>query len=557
MRKGVYPYEYMDSLEKLKETALPPKEAFYSRLNDGGIRDEDYAHAQNVWKTFKMEYFKDYHELYNKVDVLLLADVFENFRDICMTNYELDPAHYYTAPGLAWDAALKVTDVSLELLSDIDMLLMYEKGIRGGVSMISNRYAKANNKYMGDKFNSNEPSQYIQYLDANNLYGWVMSKPLPTHDFKWMKDNELNVWEKTPCILEVDLEYPKELHDLHNDYPLAPEQIEVNKTKKLIPNLWNKKNYVIHYENLKQCLNLGLKITNIHRGIKFKESQWLKKYIALNTDLRTKARNEFEKDFFKLMNNSVFGKTMENIRNRVNIKLVTDKKKAERLAAKPNFKHCNIFNENLIAIHMKKTILTFDEPVFLGMHILELSKTLMFGFHYNYIKKKYGDKAKLLFTDTDSLMYEIQTEDLYEDIKGDVKDRFDTSDYPSNHPSGIPTGCNKKVLGMFKDEAGGKIIDEFVGLRPKLYSYKMLEGEESKKCKGVKRLVVKNSITHEDYKNCLFTGTEQLRKMNVIRSHKHDIYTEEVNKVALSPIDDKRHILEGQTTTLALGNYRI
>ena len=485
-RKGVYPYEYMDSLEKLKETTLPPKEAFYSRLNDGGISDEDYAHAQNVWKTFKMKYFKDYHELYNKVDVLLLADVFENFRDICMTNYELDPAHYYTAPGLAWDAALKVTDVSLELLSDIDMLLMYEKGIRGGVSMISNRYTKANNKYMGDKFNSNEPSKYIQYLDANNLYGWAMSKPLPTHGFKWMKDNDLNVWEKTPCILEVDLEYPKELHDLHNDYPLAPEQIEVNKTKKLIPNLWNKKNYVIHYENLKQCLNLGLKITHIRRGIKFKESQWLKKYIALNTDLRTKARNEFEKDFFKLMNNSVFGKTMENIRNRVNIKLVTDKKKAERLAAKPNFKHCNIFNENLIAIHMKKTFLTFDKPLYLGMHILELSKTLMFDFHYNYIKKKYGDKAKLLFTDTDSLMYEIQTEDFYEDIKGDVKDRFDTSDYPSNHPSGIPTGCNKKVLGMFKDEAGGEIIDEFVGLRSKLYSYKMLEGEERKNVKELK-----------------------------------------------------------------------
>ena len=544
-RKGVYPYEYMDSLEKLKETTLPPKEAFHSRLNDGGISDEDYAHAQNVWKTFKMKYFKDYYELYNKVDVLLLADVFENFRNICLKNYELDPAHYYTAPGLAWDAALKVTDVNLELLSDIDMLLMIEKGIRGGVSMVSNRYGKANNKYMGDKFNSNEPSKYIQYLDANNLYGWAMSKPLPTHGFKWMNENELNVWEKTPCILEVDLEYPKELHDLHNDYPLAPEQIVVNKVGKLISNLCNKKKYVIHYKNLKQCLNLGLKLTYIHRGIKFNESQWLKKYIALNTDLRTKARNEFEKDFFKLMNNSVFGKTMENIRNRVNIKLVTDKKKAEKLAAKPNFKHCNIFDENLIAIHMKKTSLTMNKPVYLGMNILDLSKILMFDFHYNYIKKKYGDKAKLLFTDTDSLMYEIQTEDFYKDISGDIKDRFDTSDYPPNHPSGIPTGCNKKVLGMFKDEAGGKIIDEFVGLRAKLYSYKMLKGEESKKCKGVKKLVVKNSITHEDYKNCLFTGKEQLRKINVIRSHKHDIYTEEVNKVALSSSDDKRHILEG------------
>ena len=287
--KGVYPYEYMDSLEKLKETKLPPKEAFYSRLNDGDISNEDYTHAQKVWRTFKMEYFKDYHELYNKVDVLLLADVFENFRNICLKNYELDPAHYYTAPGLAWDAALKVTDVNLELLSDIDMLLMVEKGIRGGVSMVSNRYGKANNKYMGDKFNYNEPSKYIQYLDANNLYGWAMSKPLPTHGFKWMKTSELETWELHSCILEVDLEYPKKLHDLHNDYPLAPEQIKVNRVEKLTPNLWNKKKYVIHYENLKQYLNFGLKLTKIHKGIKFEESQWLKKYIALNTDLRTKA----------------------------------------------------------------------------------------------------------------------------------------------------------------------------------------------------------------------------------------------------------------------------
>ena len=353
------------------------------------------------------------------------------------------------------------------------MLLMVEKGIRGGVSIISNRYGKANNKYMGDKFNSNEPSKYIQYLYSNNLYGWAMSKLLPTHSFKWMKTSELETWELHSCILEVDLEYPKELHDLHNDYPLAPEQIEVNKVEKLIPNLWNKKKYVIHYENLKQYLNLGLKLTHVHRGIKFEESEWLKKYIALNTDLRTKAKNKLKKDFFKLMNNSVFGKTMENIRNRVDIKLVTDRKKAEKLAAKPNFKHCNIFCEELIAIHMKKTNLIMNKPIYLGMCILDLSKTLMFDVHYNYIKKKYGDKAKLLFTDTDSLMYELQTEDFYKDINGDVKDRFDTSDYPPNHPSGISAGCNKKVLGMFKDEVAGKIIDEFVGLRAKLYSYKM------------------------------------------------------------------------------------
>ena len=206
---------------------------------------------------------------------------------------------------------------------------------------------------------------------------------------------------------------------------------------------------------------------------------------------------------------------------------------------------------------MKKTNLLMNKPVYLGMCILDLSKTVMYEFHYNYIKEKYGDKAKLLFTDTDSLMYEIETEDFFKDISGDVKDRFDTSDYPENHLSGIPTGINKKVLGMFKDEAGGKIIKEFVGLRAKLYSYKMDEGEESKKCKGVKRQVVATSITHEDYKTCLRTGKEQLRKQNILRSYEHEVYTEEVNKVALSAQDDKRYILSDGVHTLAWGHYKI
>ena len=256
----------MDSLERFEETKLPPKEAFYSNLKNEGITEEDYAHAKKVWDVFEMKRLQDYHNLYNETDVLLLADVFENFRNLCLANYKLDPAHYFTAPGLAWDAALKKTEVELELLTDIDMLLMVEKGIRGGVSMISTRYSTANNKYMGDKFNPSEPSKYIQYLDANNLYGAAMSMKLPTHGFKWMSSKELVVWEKHPCILEVDLEYPERLHDLHNDYPLAAERIMCDhNVEKLIPNLRDKKKYVIHYENLKQYLSLRLKLTCIHR----------------------------------------------------------------------------------------------------------------------------------------------------------------------------------------------------------------------------------------------------------------------------------------------------
>ena len=433
--------------------------------------------------------------------------------------------------------------------------------------MISNRYGEANNKYMGKSFNKNKPKKYIMYFDANNLYGHAMSEKLPTHGFKWLSSGEMEnlfnnqvvqIWEKTPCILEVDLEYPENLHDLHNDYPFCPERVECkNGVEKLIPNLRDKTKYVIHYKNLIQCLKAGLKLKKIHRGIKFIESEWMKPYIEMNTNLRTQAKNNFEKDFFKLMINSVFGKTMENIRNHVNVKLVNTQEKLKKLAAKPNYKNRKIFTENLISVHMKKTSLTMNKPVYLGMCILDLSKTIMYDFHYNYIKPKYGAKAKLLFTDTDSLMYEIETEDFYKDISEDVKDRFDTSDYPENHPSGIPTGINKKVLGMFKDEAAGKIIKEFVGLRAKLYSFIMEDGKENKRCKGVKAQVVKNSITHEDYKTCLKTGKEQLRKQNIIRSYGHEVYTEEVNKIALSAADDKRYILDDGIHTLALGHYKI
>ena len=564
-QKGFYPYEYMDSVEKFNDTKPPPQKAFNSKLSGKGISDKNYKHVWNVWNTFKMETFKEYHELYNITDVLLLADVFENFRDLCLKIYGLDPVYYFTAPGLAWDACLKITGIQLELLSDVNMLLMFEKGIRGGISIISNRYGKANNKYMQKGFNKSIPSKYLMYVDANNLYGDAMSKKLPTHGFKMLTDGEIEkIYEnrhnlnKIPCILEVELGYPKKLHDLHNDYPLCPEKVKCkNGVEKLIPNLRDKTKYVLHYKNLIQCLDMGLKIKHIHRGIKFVESEWMKPYIDKNTKLRAKAKNNFEKDFFKLMNNSVFGKTMENIRNRVDVKLVNTEEKLRKLVAKPNFRSRKIFSENLVSVHMKKTSLTMNKPVYLGMCILDLSKTIMYDFHYNYIKPKYGEKAKLLFTGTDSLMYEIETEDFYKDISGDVKDRFDTSDYPENHPSGIPTGINKKVLGKMKDEAAGKIIKEFVGLRAKLYSFVMDDGEETKKCKGIKKQVVESSISHEDYKTCLTTGKELLRKQNILRSYNHEVYTEEVNKVALSAQDDKRYILKDGIHTLVWGHYKI
>ena len=289
-QKGIYPYDHMDSFDRFNETKLPVQQDFYSILNNEHISDEQYKHAQNVWDTFNLKTMGDYHDLYLKSDILLLADVFENFRKTCLQYYKLDPCHYFTSPGLSWDAMLKMTDIKLELMVDIDMFQFIEKGMRGGTSYIANRYGEANNKYMKN-YDDKIPSKYIMYLDANNLYGWAMSQYLPTGNFKWLSQKQIEKTNlgkytensKKGLILEVDLEYPQELHDLHNDYPLGPEKVKVTDemlsnycekiqkkfnistglVHKLIPTLNNKQKYVLHYRNLQLYLDLGLKLKKI------------------------------------------------------------------------------------------------------------------------------------------------------------------------------------------------------------------------------------------------------------------------------------------------------
>ena len=334
--------------------------------------------------------------------------------------------------------------------------------------------------------------------------------------------------------------------------------MEINGVEKLVPNLRVKKNYVFHIQALNQALQQRLRLDRIIRVIEFDQLPWLKTSIDFNTQLRTAVTNDFEKDFFKLMNNSVFGKTMENIRKHRNIKLVTTEEKYLRTVMCPNFKSGVLFGENLMGCEMGKIKVVMNKPVYLGQAILDLSKIVMYEFHYDYMVPKYGlEKLKLCYMDTDSLVYDIKTEDFYEDIANDVEARFDTSGYSKTDFRPLAIGLNKKVIGLIKDELGGKIMTEFMGLRPKLCSYRELDGSEDKKCKGIKKCVVKKTVTFEDYKTCLFSDSTEYRFQLMFRLSKREVHTIEVNKVTLNRDDDKRISRKDGISTFARGQKEL
>ena len=422
----------------------------------------------------------EYHDLYVQSDTSLLVDMFENFRDKCIEIYELDPARFLSAPGLSWQACLKKTGVKLGLLTDNDMLLMFEEGTRGGMCHATCRYAKANNKYM-KSYDENIESSFLEYTDANNLYGWTMCKKLAVSDFKWIEKDDISKFDERfiknydensdkGYILEVDVEYTKNLHAPHKDLSFSSERMKINK---LACTVQNKENYVIHIIALKQEIDHGLILKKVHRVIEFKQEAWLKQYIDMNTKLRTQAKNNFEEDFFKLMNKSVFGKTMEKVRNHRDIKLVATNKQRSKLASEPNYHSTKYISKNLLIMEMKKTEVKMNKSIYLGQAFLDISKTLMYEFWYKYIKSKYRDKAQLCYVDTDSFVIYIKTEDFYKDIANGVEKWFDTSNYDKNDKRPLRIGKNKKIFGMFKDKLGGKIMIEFCALRAKAYAYLM------------------------------------------------------------------------------------
>ena len=572
-QKGYYPYEWVDDIDKLNHIGLPEIADFYTSLKREHMKTEEYQHAQHVYKTMKCKSFGDYHYLYLKCDVLLLADVFENFRDLSLEYYKLDPAHYLTLPSLAWDALLLKTNIQLDLITDLKIADIIERQKRGGLCFVgSKRHVEANNKYM-PTFDSNKPSSYLMYWDANALYAAAMCKYLPYKNLAFVTGMTLDRILAAPAnckygyIVECDLYIPKKLHKSLKEYPPAPETMTpniewfseyqktlgensgiINNNKysgsdKLIPHLFEKKNYVLHYENLKFLVKLGVEVTNVHQVLSFEQKPWMKEYIEFNNSMRAKTKVEAEKAFFKLMNNAVFGKTMENVKNRMDLKLSTDDDNSKKLFTKNNFKDCrNINGLNLIEMY-KKNVLD-NKHVYVGKTILDLSKVHMMNFHYNVTQKNFKDKHHLLYSDTDSLIYEIMTDDIYDWCKKN-KQYFDLSECKRKE---IHSDENKKILGMFKDELHGLIMIEFIGLTPKIYSYNYLTltGEviNKKTLKGISKTTVEKDINHNDYVKTKESSVNIEKDMTTIRSFKHRIYTIKQTKTALSSFYDKMRMID-------------
>lgn len=573
--KNFYPYEYMDSYEKLNETCLPPISSFYSTLTNSQISEENYEHAQKVWRVFGCKTLLDFTLLYLKVDCMILCCCSEFFRKRFLKDFNLDPFQYTTLASLSFDAMLLYTNVEIALFTDHEMLHMLTSSMRGGIVDLSKRYAKANNKYLSD-YDKTKKTSFVIYADFNALYATCLSRPLPVRNFVWddpsywTRERILELSPTAPIgyIFEVDLIYPPECHPLHDQFPFCPTHSvppgENNSVKKLLLTLYDKNNYAMHYLMLQECLRHNLVLKKVHRVIRFEQEAFMKPYVDFFTKKRMEADNDFDKDLAKLSVNVLYGKSCENLLKYKNIKFVrkidnkeTKQFNIETLCSNPLFESFKIVNENLAIVFIKKEIVVYNKPISIGFAVLELSKLMNYDFFYNYLVPKYPEEGSLvkIYQDTDSFVFQVYTDDFYEDMKPDIQKFYDTSNFDVNNRFGI-VPQNKKVLGLLKIETGQFLINEFVGLRSKMYAINVENDSDIKKAKGVLKHLVQ-SYTVDLYKNILFNKEEHYDVQTKIRSYNHKVYTEKVKKLALSSGDNKRKVLENNIDTISWGHFKL
>lgn len=645
LSKGIYPYEYIDSPEVMKEAFIPSRNAFISHLKGGkGISKNQYRQAKVAFKAMKCENLADYTVRYCELDVLLLQCCFERFRETCIvpSSYGLDPAHFLTAPSLAWAACLfkgrmTKTPLRVENVTDPEIFFMTERGIRGGMCQVMHNYATSNFPGMpeglvpGQKYDPERGEERLFYMDANSLYAWAMRQPIPISHYKmdyrrqegeymdlpWlcmnMEEVKAAVMELDPegdigYIMEVDLVYPENLHNSHNDYPLAPDSKiprpsehtksvmrQMGKTpsvtgrslpKKLVQDFENKNKYVIHYRNLQLYLSLGMELTCIHRVVSFKQTPWLRDYIDFNIRMRAEAGDEIAKEFYKLMNNAVFGKTMEDVRKRRSIDFYfeNDYERALHHVSSPFAKQFKIVKEDsMMVLEKRRHRVTLNRPVIVGMTILDLSKWHMYDFRYNKLASEFPyPESKVLYLDTDSLFLSLSSlngEPVLQKL-ANLHNRLGCLDISATHQQypehelfslyGANPKIGAKVPGNMKDENFGRPMLEAVFLCSKMYSMVVakpkpkkaaLNGGIVKRTEHGKRKGIPKSVEGITHNNYLRVGRENTRETVTFQTIEHDrrtysIYTEEKTKVALSSVDDKSFYY-GFNNSLRHGHYKI
>lgn len=577
-QKQIMCYNYIDSFEKFLETSLPPKEAFFNMLTNTHLSDADYQHATDVFNNLSDKTLGGYQDYYLTCDVLLEFDILEFFRATCFKTFNLDIAFSYTLAGYSWDCCLLKIDQPIQLMVDINQIQLINKNIRGGICSSNLRFSQSNNKYLRDGYKPElGPPVYNVFLDATSLYPAVMlNYPLPISDFEWVSGAEFDYVSQNVLqipadnefgyILLVDLMYDSDLHTNHNWLPYMCQSMKVGKTRKLIPNLFDKKNYFTHYLVLAQSMRAGLKLQYVHKILKFRQTKYLNKYIQLCADLRKRPENsDFEKLLWKQLSNSIFGKTIQRTEKYKQIKLITNwvnkgtkLSDASRLLKDCRFKSFTIFSEDLVAIELQKSSVYYSRPIVIGYSILELSKLILYEFAYGTVQRILGpERVRFSYIDTDSILINSD-KDIYVELIKKNPHLFDTSDFPINNVFGIEL-LNRKQAGLFHDENCGRIIKRFVALRPKAYSIELEDGDNDrdiKKLKSVSKTVTK-SLEFKDFYNVWRDRSVVYSKMYKFQSTNHTIETILINKKSLSQNDDKRYILPDNTNTLAWGHFEI
>ncbi|XP_064467558.1 uncharacterized protein LOC135378445 [Ornithodoros turicata] len=574
VRKGVFCYNYVTSFERYDEPCLPSRDQFFNQLNGSEVSEEDYRHAQNVFEKFQLKSLGEYSDLYLLTDALLLADVFQNFRIWALETHKIEPLHFVSLPGLSMSCALKMSRINLDLIHDPDAYLLIERGLRGGMTQCSTRMATANVPGT-DQYDPEKPKTIIHYMDINGLYGTVMREPLPFGDFEWLSPEEVAGLDVTLVadyadvgyFLEVDLAYVQELHERHKDLPLAPEKMSVpyellsdyqkdlmkkfnlpqhDIEPKLLLTLLDKKKYFLHYRSLKLYLQLGLRLEKIHRVLRFKQKPFLRSYVDFHHELRKQATNTFERNLYKSLINSVYGKTCMNVRKFVDCRLATSEEQVLRFLRKPNLKQFRALSSNVVLFQFAQSIVRMRQPLYLGFTILELSKVMMYDFYYNNLLRVAPD-TRLLYMDTDSYIVMLSDEKALAEL---ADTHLDTSGHSCD--DSMYSTKNKMVLGKFKNEMPHDHILGFCCLKPKLYALDLHSKRRYNRAKGVKQCEAQK-LHYSMYIDSLKLGEVYKVCQNLIVRKENINKSVCVTKVALNPLDTKRFICEDGIHTLPFG----